>query len=78
VTSKNISIKKETYNKLQNLKKESESFTDVIEQLLGDSKNIGNDLDRFFGIWKEDPILTMEMIQSNRAELNQQLRKRFN
>ncbi|TFH31042.1 MAG: hypothetical protein E4G98_00880 [Promethearchaeota archaeon] len=78
VASKNISIKKETYDKLRALKGESESFTEVIEQLIRDSKKTGGNLGRFFGMWKEDPILTLEMIKSNRAELNDQLLKRFN
>ncbi|MHA1619508.1 MAG: antitoxin VapB family protein [Promethearchaeota archaeon] len=77
MTSKNISIKKETYDKLRALKGESESFTEVIEQLIRDSKKIGNNLGRFFGTWKDDPVITPEMIRSNRAELNDQLRKRF-
>jgi predicted CopG family antitoxin len=78
LASKNISIRKETYDKLRALKKESESFTEVIEQLLHDTKKIGNNLEQFFGMWKEDSIITLEMIKTNRAELNKQLLKRFN
>jgi hypothetical protein len=33
------------------------------------------DLSKFFGIWKEDPIITLEEFESNRTELNNQLQK---
>jgi len=77
MASKNISIKKETYDKLVSLKKETESFTDIIEHLLQESNKIGQSLGRFFGIWKDDPILTIEMITADREELNAQLLQRF-
>ena len=78
MASKNIAIKKETYDKLLKLKGESESFTDVIEFLLSSTKNIGISLEPFFGIWKDDSFITVDMIYEQRDEMNTELDKRFN
>jgi len=77
MASKNISIKKETYDKLVALKKDNESFTDIIESLLHPAQNIGRNLEPFFGMWGEDPIVTVEMAAENRNEINKQLAERF-
>lgn len=51
MASKTIMIQEETYNKLLKLKKNSESFNDVIEKLIAKEQ----DLKPFFGIFsKED------------------------
>jgi predicted CopG family antitoxin len=50
MTSKNLTVKEEVYNKLLEAKKEDESFSDVIERLLEGKK----DLMSFAGIFAED------------------------
>jgi predicted CopG family antitoxin len=75
--SKNISIKKETYDKLMALKKKKESFTDIIEFLLQNTQSTGKSLEPFFGIWKDDSFLTIEEIHHERDSVNKQLQKRF-
>jgi predicted CopG family antitoxin len=50
MASKTIMIQEETYNKLLKLKKNNESFNDVIEKLIAKEQ----DLKPFFGIFTEE------------------------
>ncbi len=50
MASKTIMIQEETYNKLLKLKKNSESFNDVIEKLIAKEQ----DLKPFFGIFSQE------------------------
>ena len=49
MTSKNISITEEVYNKLLKIKRDKESFTELFLRLLKIQKNT---LERSFGAWK--------------------------
>ncbi|MGV9200437.1 MAG: antitoxin VapB family protein [Promethearchaeia archaeon] len=48
MTSKNISIKENVYNKLLKIKRENESFSDLLSRLLKSQKN---SLEKSFGAW---------------------------
>ena len=50
MTSKNLTVKEEVYNKLLEVKKGNESFSEVIERLLEGKK----DLMSFAGIFSKD------------------------
>lgn len=52
--TKTISIRDDTYDLLKNIKREGESFSDVIDRLL--KKEKGN-LSDYFGALEEDEIL---------------------
>jgi predicted CopG family antitoxin len=73
MASKNISIKDVTYNKLLAIKQQNESFTEIIERLLKKNRATVEKLHDFFGIWKNDPLLTQEEFELNRKELNAQI-----
>ena len=60
------------------MKSADESFTDIIENLIERSKLTGMNLKPFFGAFKDDPFLSQEILESNRKEINEQLRERFN
>ncbi len=51
---KTISIRDDVYNKLAEIKKEGESFSDVIERLL-ERKNVN--LKKYFGALKDSEVL---------------------
>lgn len=51
---KTISIRDEVYKSLRNMKREGESFSDVIERLLK-RKNLS--IRSYFGILKDNPVL---------------------
>ena len=51
---KTISIRDEVYKNLRNMKREGESFSDVIERLL-ERKNLS--IRSYFGILKDNPVL---------------------
>ena len=40
-------------------------------------KITGKNLRPFFGALKDEPYISLEMIESNRQEINQKLKKRF-
>ena len=52
--TKTISIREEVYNLLKSLKKENESFSDVIGKL---AKKRKSDLSEYFGILKDSKVL---------------------
>lgn len=48
MASKNISIREEVYNKLKEIKREDESFSDLFLRLLNSQKQ---DINELFGSW---------------------------
>ncbi len=52
--TKTISIREEVYDILKNLKKENESFSDVIGKL---AKKRKSDLSEYFGVLKDSKVL---------------------
>ena len=52
--TKTISIREEVYNILKSLKKENESFSDVIGKL---AKKRKSDLSEYFGVLKDSKVL---------------------
>jgi len=77
MTSKNISIKKATYDKLIRLKGNAESFTEVIEFLLQNAQHTGKSLEPFFGLWDEEPEITLDTIYRHREEMNAEWQEKF-
>lgn len=70
--SKNISIKKEIYHKLELFKKENESFSGVIDRLICKSLE-DRDINKCFGLWKD--LTNNEIIEIKSH--NQNMRKKF-
>ena len=54
MASRNISIKDNVYDMLNDVRKSDESFSDVIERLIKKDKK---DLSEYFGALKDSPIL---------------------
>lgn len=54
MSTKTISIREEVYDILKNLKRENESFSDVIEKL---AKKRKSDLSQYFGVLKDSRVL---------------------
>lgn len=62
--SKNISIRKDIYKKLKNLKKQNESISDVIERLINEgSKGTGFRLMKYFGAWEDLPEIYDQIVR---------------
>lgn len=51
MASKMIAVREDVYNKLQTLKKQDESFSELLERLIGERKK---DPLAHFGLWKEE------------------------
>ena len=58
--SKKISIKEETYHRLELFKKENERFSGVIDRLISKSLE-DRDITKCFGLWKD--LTNDEMIE---------------
>jgi predicted CopG family antitoxin len=54
---KQVSLSDEAYERLKKAKKDSESFSDVVLRAV---KNPRGDLDRFFGVWKQEDYSRIE------------------
>ncbi|MFH0884152.1 MAG: antitoxin VapB family protein [Candidatus Micrarchaeota archaeon] len=63
MSSRNINIEISVYERLRKLKKENESFSEVLERLLGIS---GRSLSSSFGMLKDAPISYGEIKKSRR------------
>jgi len=76
--TKNISLKESAYEKLLSLKREDESFSDLIERLTRDRTPKYTDL---AGILSEDTIETIERTRERRKKVDEaefrKMSKRF-
>ncbi len=63
MSSRNINIEISVYERLRKLKKENESFSEVLERLLGIS---GKSLSASFGILRTEPISYSDIKKSRR------------
>jgi predicted CopG family antitoxin len=52
-----VSLSEEAYDRLKKVKKNSESFSDVVLRIV---KSPTGDLNRFFGAWKEEDYARVE------------------
>ncbi len=71
MASKNISIKEEVYNLLNNARREDESFSDVIERLIKKDKK---DLSEYFGALKNSPLL--DRLEADSRKIREMARPR--
>jgi predicted CopG family antitoxin len=69
MVSKNISISKDVYNLLQQLKLEGESFSDTIRRLALSKGKINE----FFGLWKDMPEDEFQNIIENINSIRNQI-----
>ncbi len=77
MTSKTIEIDEETYNKLLKKKKNNETISEVIDQLLGHKKKEKSNLRAFFGRWKDLPTDYFGIMEDAHKELRNDVNKRF-
>jgi predicted CopG family antitoxin len=83
MTSKNILVRLEIYEKLKKLKKKGESFSDVIERLLNEGlKGSTSRLMKYFGIWADFPeTITKEAEEFRKSmddHIEERVKKRLN
>lgn len=71
MSSKNISIREDTYEKLRARKRGDESFTEVLERLLAEEK----DFEAGFGAWTDSDAGAAA--RATRAEMNETFEERF-
>ena len=78
MTSVNISIRKDLYEKLSQLKQKNQSFSDFIENLLNEgAKGSFSRLMKYFGIWSDMPEEIDSKIAKFREELNENVQDRI-
>lgn len=78
MTSRSISVRVDIYQKLASLKKASESFSDVIENLLdGGVKGSFSRLMKYFGV-RADFADEFPDLRGTRDELDQSIDERIN
>lgn len=65
MSSKNVSIREDTYERLRSRKRDDESFTDVIERLLDRQR----DFEAGFGSWEGTDA--GRVARETRAEMNE-------
>ena len=77
MASKNISVRLEIYERLEKLKQEGESFSDVIERLLNEgSKGSTSRLMKYFGAWSDFPEEFDQKIKEFRKSMNDNIEER--
>jgi predicted CopG family antitoxin len=77
MTSRNISIRDELYERLTRLKRKDQSYSDFIEELIDDGgKGSFSRLMRYFGILADIPDEFDAIIAKQRDEMNKGLRDR--
>jgi len=78
MTSRNIAIREDLYNRLGKLKQTNQSFSDVIEGLLNEgSKGSFSRLMKYFGVWGDMPEEFFARIENIRAETNTNMKDRI-
>ncbi len=73
--SKQISIRKEIYDRLKNQKGENESFSDIIKRLL-DSQSNFEKTKQCFGLSKELPDDLVDEFKQASKEMREMIKKR--
>jgi len=76
MTLKTIKISERIYKKLLDSKKDEESISEFLEQLL-DIKEQLKDINKSFGIWKDLPVEYFEVIESDVKEIRKGINQRF-
>jgi len=78
MASKNISIRVDLYKKLEKLKEQNESFSDLIERLLNEGlKGTPSRLMKHFGAWSELPEDFDQISKNFRRSVNEDMEKRL-
>lgn len=75
MVSKQISIRKEIYNRLKNQKKENKSFSDVIKRLLDNQSNFEK-VRQCFGISKDLQDEFVDEFKHAGKEMREMIKKR--
>ena len=73
--SKQISIRKEIYDRLKNQKGENESFSDIIKRLLDSQSNFAK-TKQCFGLSKELPDDLVDEFKQASKEMRERIKKR--
>jgi len=76
MTYKTIDISEEAYKKLKEKKKGNETISNVIERVLGITKE-SKGISEFFGIWKDLPKEILEIMESAHKEMREEINKKF-
>ena len=76
MTLKTIKISERIYKKLLDSKKDEESISEFLEQLL-DIKEQLKDINKSFGIWKDLPVECFEIIESDIKKIREGINQRF-
>lgn len=71
MASRNISIKENVYDMLNNTRRNDESFSDVIERLIKKDKK---DLSEYFGTLKDSPLL--DKLEADSRKIREMARPR--
>jgi len=75
MVSKQISIRKEIYERLKNQKNENESFSDVIKRLLDNQSNFEK-VKQCFGLSKNLPDEFVDEFKKASKEMREMIKKR--
>ena len=78
MASKNISIRKELYDKLTRLKTKEQSYSDFIEKLLNEGlKGSFSRMMKYFGSWENIPDDVFEEMKRLRERTNKSIHNRI-
>ncbi len=78
MASKNISIRLDLYKKLEKLKEQNESFSDLIERLLNEGlKGSPSRLMKHFGAWEDLPEDFDQITKKFRKSMNENIDARL-
>lgn len=75
MVSKQISIRKDIYDRLKNQKKEKESFSDVIKRLLDNQSNF-EEIKNCFGLSKDLPNEIIDEFKQASKEMREMIKNR--
>lgn len=76
MVSKQISIRKEIYDRLKSQKKENESFSDVIKRLLDNQSNF-EEIKSCFGLSKDLPDEIIDEFKQASKEMREMIKNRI-